>query len=102
MQLCRIPVSICIGLARKYGVEYVVAGHVHQILRVALDGVTYFCAPSAGGHLRASGRYEDGWFFGYTVVTINGGTVKFEIRSLDGRQTGLAAWGLLGLVNRPK
>jgi hypothetical protein len=40
---------------------------VHQLLHVSFDGVTYFCAPSAGGHLRASEKYQDGWFFGYTV-----------------------------------
>ena len=85
------------GLARKYGAHYVVAGHVHQLLHATLDGVTYFCAPSAGGHLRASGKYDDGWFFGYTVVTVDGSNVKFEIRNLDGRKTGLADWGLLGL-----
>jgi len=84
-------------LARKYGVQYVVAGHVHQLLHVTFGGVTYFSAPSAGGHLRASGKYEDGWFFGYTVVTVDGSNVKFEIKSLDGRKTGLADWGLLGL-----
>jgi predicted phosphodiesterase len=84
-------------LARKYGVQYVVAGHVHQILHVTFDGVTYFSAPSAGGHLRVSGKYDDGWFFGYTVVTVDGSAVKFEIKSLDGRKTTLADWGLLGL-----
>jgi Icc protein len=87
-------------LARKYGVQYVVAGHVHQILHVSFDGVTYFCAPSAGGHLRASGKYEDGWFFGYTVVTVQGSAVSFEIRELNGPTTALADWGLLGRVTR--
>jgi len=89
-------------LARKYGVQYVIAGHVHQILHVSLDGVTYFCAPSAGGHLRASEKYEDGWFFGYTVVTVEGSAVSFEIKELNGRVTGLKDWGLLGLTVRPK
>ncbi|HEX3742702.1 MAG TPA: metallophosphoesterase [Bryobacteraceae bacterium] len=89
-------------LARKYGVQYVIAGHVHQLLHVTFDGVTYFCAPSAGGHLRASGKYEDGWFFGYTDVTVTGTSVRFEIESLDGRRTSLADWGLLGLTVRPR
>jgi predicted phosphodiesterase len=89
-------------LARQYGVQYVVAGHVHQLLHVSLDGVEYFCAPSAGGHLRASGKYEDGWFFGYTAITVDGSAVQFEIHDLAGRVTGLADWGLLGLVKRPK
>jgi predicted phosphodiesterase len=94
-------------LARKYGVQYVIAGHVHQILHVSLDGVTYFCAPSAGGHLRASGKYEDGWFFGYTLVTVERSAVAFEIKELGapygkGRVTSLADWGLLGLAVRPR
>jgi predicted phosphodiesterase len=83
-------------LARKYGVQYVIAGHVHQLLHTTLDGVTYFCAPSAGGHLRASQKYQDGWFFGYTVVTVDGKTVTFEIKEIGGRVTGLDDWGLLG------
>jgi len=89
-------------LAKKYGVEYVVAGHVHQLLHVAFDGVTYFSVPSAGGHLRASGKYEDGWFFGYTVVAVEGNTAKFEIHNIDGRKSVLADWGLLGLIQRGK
>lgn len=89
-------------LARKYGVQYVIAGHVHQLLHVSLDGVTYFCAPSAGGHLRASEKYVDGWFFGYTVITVQGNSATFEIKELNGRITTLADWGLLGLVNRPR
>ena len=55
-------------LAKQYGVNYVIAGHIHQMLRFELDGVEYISMPSAGGHLRASGEYRDGWFFGYTVV----------------------------------
>lgn len=94
-------------LAREYGVQCAIAGHVHQVLHVPLDGVTYFCAPSAGGHLRASGKYEDGWFFGYTLVTVNASGVRFEIKELGapygkGRISGLADWGLLGLAVRPK
>ena len=33
-------------LAKKYGVEYVIAGHVHQLLHVDLDGVTYLSMES--------------------------------------------------------
>ena len=84
-------------LARKNGVHYIVAGHVHQLLHATFDGVTYFSVPSAGGHLRASGKYEDGWFFGYTVVTVEGNQAKFEVHNIDGRTTALADWGLLGL-----
>lgn len=94
-------------LARKYGVQYVVAGHVHQLLHVSLDGVEYYCAPSAGGHLRASEKYQDGWLFGYTVVSVQASAVTFEIKELpaphgQGRVTALSDWGLLGLAVRPK
>jgi hypothetical protein len=41
------------------------------------------------------GRYEDGWFFGYTLVTVEGAQAKFEIKELgapygQGRVTSLA------------
>ena len=52
-------------LAKKYGVQYVIAGHVHEMLHFTLEGIEYVSMVSSGGHLRASGKYEDGWFFGY-------------------------------------
>ncbi len=92
-------------LAEKYGVHYVVAGHVHEMMHANLGGVEYISAPSAGGHLRASGKYEDGWFFGYTVVTVRGAEVNFEVRELpgphgEGRVSGLGAWGIAGLIKK--
>ena len=89
-------------LAKQYGVKYVIAGHVHQMLNFELDGIEYVSMPSAGGHLRASGEYRAGWFFGYTVVQVEGGAAKFAIHELtapkgEGRVTGLADWGMLGL-----
>jgi hypothetical protein len=90
-------------LARKYGVKYVVAGHVHQILHVDLEGVSYLSLPSSGGHLRMSAQYQDGWFFAYTVVTVRGADVGLRIRELaapygKGRVTSLGDWGLTGLT----
>lgn len=90
------------ALARRYGVRHVIAGHVHQMLRFELDGVEYVSVPSAGGHLRGSRKYKDGWFFGYTVVEVRGAEVRFEIHELkaphgEGRVTGLADWGAAGL-----
>jgi predicted phosphodiesterase len=89
-------------LARKYAVHHVVAGHVHQMLHADLDGVTYVSAPSAGGHLRNSRKYEDGWFFAYTLVEVHGAVVHFEIHELSppygrGRVTELKDWGKAGL-----
>lgn len=92
-------------LAKKYGVQYVIAGHIHELLHMELDGVTYLSMPSAGGHLRSSGQYEDGWFFGHVLVEVRGNKADFQIKELKpprgkGRVTGLADWGMLGLSRR--
>jgi 3',5'-cyclic-AMP phosphodiesterase len=92
-------------LAKKYGVQYVIAGHVHEMLHVGLDGVTYLSMASAGGHLRASKKYEDGWFFGYALVEVNAKDVNFQIKELKpphgiGRVTRPEDWGRAGLVDR--
>jgi len=92
-------------LAKKYGVQYVIAGHVHEMLRIDLDGVTYLSMASAGGHLRASKKYEDGWFFGYALVEVNGKDLSFQIKELKppfglGRVTKPGDWGREGLVDR--
>jgi 3',5'-cyclic-AMP phosphodiesterase len=94
-------------LAKKYGVKYLVAGHLHEMLHFEMEGITYLSMPSAGGHLRASGRYEDGWFFGHTLVEDEGGTLKFRIEEAKapigaGRVTTEADWGAAGLVNRAR
>jgi predicted phosphodiesterase len=88
-------------LARKYGVQYVIAGHVHQLLHIDLDGVTYLSVESAGGHLRGSEKYEDGWFFGQTLVEVRGAVVNVQIKELkppngQGRITSPKDWGKLG------
>jgi predicted phosphodiesterase len=92
-------------LARQYGVRYVITGHVHQMMHAELEGVTYLAMPSAGGHLRNSGQYEDGWFFGYTLVEVAGTEVKFQIKELkaphgQGRVSKPSDWTLLGLAAR--
>ena len=87
-------------LAKQYGVCCLIAGHVHQLIHAELDGVTYYALPSAGGHLRLSAKYEDGWFFGWTGVQIQGREVKFQVHSLDGAVTPLGAWGRAGLLTK--
>ena len=90
-------------LALRYGVKYVIAGHIHQMLHFELDGVTYLSMASSGGHLRESKTYERGWFFQHTLVTVNGSTAKFEIKELSppygkGRVSTAADWGVAGLA----
>lgn len=92
-------------LAKRYGVKYVIAGHLHEMLHFELDGVTYLSIGSSGGHLRATKRYEDGWFFQRTLVTVHGGSADFLIKELaapfgHSRVTTLADWGGTGLSKK--
>jgi UDP-2,3-diacylglucosamine pyrophosphatase LpxH len=85
-------------LAKRYGVRWILAGHVHQLIHTDFDGVTYYAVPSSGGHLRLSKKYEDGWFFGWTDVRVKAGEASFTVRELGGRRTDLSEWGLSGLT----
>jgi 3',5'-cyclic-AMP phosphodiesterase len=101
--LLRNPESALQRLAKRYGVEYVIAGHLHEMLHFETGGVTYLSIASSGGHLRASRKYEDGWFFQHTLVTVRGGSVQFEIKELNppfgqSRVTTIANWGATGLA----
>jgi len=92
-------------LAKRYGVQYVIAGHVHQMMHFALDGVTYVSMASSGGHLRSSEAYDDGWFFAHALVQVEGQNVTFEIREAGpphgkARVTNLAEWGMRGLIQK--
>lgn len=84
-------------LAKQYGIQYVIAGHLHQMLDIDLEGVTYLSMASAGGHLRGTMQYRDGWFFGYALVGVRGQAVDFHIKELkppqgQGRVTELKDW----------
>ena len=90
-------------LAKKYGVQYVVAGHLHQMLDVELEGVTYLSMVSSGGHLRGTEQYRDGWFFGYALVAIGAKDIAFHVKELkppfgQGRITELGDWRRAGPV----
>lgn len=90
-------------IAKKYGAQFVIAGHVHQMLHMQLQGIDYISMPSAGGHLRATRRYEDGWFFGYAVVDVKAGEAQVRIHELGepfgrSRTTELEDWGPAGLI----
>ena len=73
------------------------------MLHAEMEGVDYISMVSAGGHLRASGKYEDGWFFGYAVVDVTPKGVQFRIHELgapygQGRSSELKEWGKAGLL----
>jgi len=88
-------------LAKKYGVQYVIAGHLHQMLEIDLEGVRYLSIASSGGHLRGSTQYRDGWFFGYALVRLRGQAADFHVKELkpplgQGRVTELEDWRKAG------
>ncbi len=94
-------------LAKKYGVRYVIAGHLHEMLHFQLEGIDYISMPSAGGHLRGTREYADGWFFGYAAVLVGGNKADFRIHELgsraqSGRVTDLSDWGPAGLAAAPQ
>lgn len=88
-------------LAKKYGVQYVIAGHLHQMLEIDLEGVEYLSMASSGGHLRGTEQYRDGWFFGYALVNVRGQAVDLHIKELkppqgEGRVTEPQHWRRAG------
>lgn len=90
-------------LAIHYGVKYVIAGHIHQMLHFDLDGVMYLSMASSGGHLREDKSYDRGWFFQHTLVQVRGNKVNFVITELkkpfgQGRVSVPADWGAAGLI----
>ena len=92
-------------LALKYGVKYVIAGHLHQMLHFQLGGVTYLSMASSGGHLRNDKTYQHGWFFQHTDVTVDGPAATFKIEELaapfgNGRVTSPSDWGAAGLISQ--
>jgi hypothetical protein len=92
-------------LATRYGVKYIIAGHIHQMLRFDLDGVTYLSMASSGGHLRETKTYDRGWFFHHTLVKVRRDTLTFQIKELQppfgkGRVTSPSDWGAAGLIRR--
>ena len=92
-------------LAKQYGVQYVIAGHIHQMLHFELGGITYLSMPSAGGHLRDGKEYDKGWFFAHTIVSVHGASADFKIKELgppfgESRRTKPSDWGAAGLVSR--
>jgi Icc protein len=90
-------------IALEYGVQYIVCGHLHEMLRFELGPVTYLSMASSGGHLRDPKTYENGWFFQHTLVTVRGASADFAIKELkppfgQGRISGLKDWGMRNLV----
>lgn len=104
--LLRSPDFALQRLAKQYGVDAVISGHIHQLSRYRLDGVLYLEAGSSGGHIdRLSNagesyaqRFEQGWFFQWLEAEVEGEHVSFTIHELGppfgkGRTIALESWG---------
>jgi UDP-2,3-diacylglucosamine pyrophosphatase LpxH len=92
-------------LVKQHGVQYVIAGHIHQMLRFELQGIEYLSMASSGGHLREDKQYQKGWFFEHTMVTAHGASADFVIKETgppfgESRVTKPADWGAAGLVDK--
>jgi predicted phosphodiesterase len=70
-------------MMRKYGVTYVISGHVHQYLRMERDGIVYMLAGSSGGHLRGHDPvkgFDQGWFFMHLSMKVQGTSVQATVQ----------------------
>lgn len=84
------------AMARKYGVQAIVSGHVHRFGYWKLDGVDYVLMGSSGGQLRGD-RFSEGWFFHWIEAKVHGGEVTFVVHELpapdgEGRVFPAAEW----------
>ena len=84
-------------LAKKYGVRYIIAGHVHEMMHFKLDDIDYISIASSGGHLRDTKEYQKGWFFGHVLVNVKENLAAFQIKEAkppagEGRITSLGDW----------
>jgi len=65
------------ALAVKYQVRYVIAGHIHGYAREVRDGVIYLISGGAGAPLYYPP--DDGGFYHYVRLTVNGTDVSEEV-----------------------
>ncbi|HEU0122163.1 MAG TPA: metallophosphoesterase [Bryobacteraceae bacterium] len=95
------------GLAKKYGVDYVISGHGHQLVHLELDGVRYLEIGSSGGSIaRGLGLgqgFKDGWFYHWIWAKVQGGKVEMTVKEVTGlnRVFPLREWGPTGPLFDP-
>jgi hypothetical protein len=88
-------------ICRKYGVQWVVSGHVHHLWHMQRDGIRYVAIGSSGASMERGKRlgqgWDSGWFFHYGVMEIRGPRMQLGIRELRrphgaGRDFPIEAW----------
>jgi len=65
----------------KYGVRAVFCGHDHLYWHANHDGVDYYISGNGGAPLDADP--EDGGYFGYLIVTVNGNSISTTERAAN-------------------
>lgn len=92
-------------IAREYGVNYVIAGHGHQFVRLQMDGITYMEVGSSGGNmtrgLLAGQGFNQGWFYHHAWVRVKGGQTHITVKEIgppfgQGRMFDATKWGMNG------
>lgn len=75
-------------IARRHGVDYVVAGHTHNFARLARDGVTYVVVGSSGASLARymadPANFARGFFYHHVWVHVKGDQVRLTVKELSG------------------
>jgi predicted phosphodiesterase len=74
-------------IAKKYGVAYVICGHMHQFMRMEQDGVVYMVVGSSGASMKrglnAGQGFEQGWFYHHVQMQVKGSTVQATVKEVD-------------------
>ena len=85
----------------KYGVKWVIGGHLHRLLHMQRDGIEYVAIGSSGASLERELKYGNGWDVGrlyhYGVMDVVGDRATLRIRELRkpygaGRQFPIESW----------
>jgi predicted phosphodiesterase len=75
-------------IAKKYGVSYVICGHMHQFMRMTHDGIVYMVVGSSGASIKrglnAGQGFQQGWFYHHAWVQVKGSKVSVTVKEIDG------------------
>jgi predicted phosphodiesterase len=85
-------------IAKEYGVDYVVSGHGHQLVRMRREGVLYMEVGSSGAPI--SPAFEQGRFYQHISVQVKGPQARFTLKELnapfgEGRSLDAEEWDKL-------
>jgi predicted phosphodiesterase len=67
-------------LAKEYGVNYVITGHGHQLVKIQRDGILYMQVGSSGAKVVPS--FEQGFFYQHVWAQVKGAKAHFTVKEL--------------------